>query len=102
MTQKVTTPIEPDQVLSTYNGKANRCCCGCSGTHSYPESRIAREVAGLKRGYPIGDDECSNRKMAFVIRKLNANLDKVEDGGSYWALDTGSRVYIAYKLTWGN
>ena len=78
MFDKVATPIDKDQVASVYNGEAHKCCCGCCGTHTKNE--------------PEG-----SRKVSFVVNKLNANLDKVEDGGSYWAFETETRVYIAYK-----
>lgn len=95
---KVTEPITKDQVLSVYSGEANACCCGCKGKHSYRASAIARAVASKKRGYKVDDDEVNERSVNFVVNKLNKNLDQVEDGGSYWSLDTFTRVYIAYKV----
>ena len=100
MSSKVTTPITKDEILSVYSGRPG-CCCGCRGNHTYPTSRIAREVAGKKRGYPIDDDECNDGQMTRVINKLNRNLDHVEDGGSYFVFETPSRIYIAYKLSRG-
>lgn len=98
MTDNNFEPITTDQVLSTYNGKANSCCCGCSGKHSYPTDPILRTLAGMNRGYSIDDDECSDRSMKLTINKLNKNRTEVEDGGSYWCYETPTRVYIAYKL----
>lgn len=98
MSQKLTEPINRDDVLSVYNGEAGKCCCGCAGKHSYPKSGIARQVAGKKRGYPITDDECSDRSVTFVVNKINANLADAQDHGDFVCFDTPTRTYIAYKV----
>jgi hypothetical protein len=98
MTTTTLQPITADEILSVYNGKARACCCGCKGTHSYPSSPTARLMAGKRRGYEINDNEVNDRKIAFVIRTLNANLEDVEDGGSFYCYETPTRMYVAYKV----
>jgi hypothetical protein len=93
----MTQPITIDQVLSTYNGKAHACCCGCSGTHSYPTDPDLAALAGKRRGYAVEPDEQNDRKMANVIRKINANLSEVEEQPTYWSYETPTRLYVAYK-----
>ena len=68
---KATTLIAKDQIISVYSGRPG-CCCGCLGKHSYPSSPIARQVASKKRGYPIDDDEISDRTESLndADRKL--------------------------------
>jgi len=94
---KATTTIKKDEILSVYSGRPG-CCCGCRGKHSYPTSPIARNVASKKRGYPIDDDECNDGNITRIVNLLNRNLGDVEDGGSYFSLETPSRLYIAYRL----
>ncbi len=101
MEKKAIEPINKDQVLSVYSGEANACCCGCKGKHSYRESAIARAVASKKRGYPIDDNEVSERSVSFVVNKINANLGDAENYESFWSFETPTRLYIAYKVEQG-
>ena len=90
--------ITLDEIISTHNGKAATCCCGCAGTHSYPTDPLLRALAGYNRGYAIDDDEANDRKMANVLRKLNQNLTEVEDEETYFSFETPTRLYVAYKM----
>jgi hypothetical protein len=41
----------------------------------------------------------SDCDVAFVMRKLNAAIaagDKIDDGGSYVACESGKRLYVVY------
>ena len=55
-------------VLSVYNGKANKCMCGCSGKHSY--SSAHREEASKVRGYAVTDDEVNDKTVKMTLNKV--------------------------------
>lgn len=65
--------LDIGKITKAYNGKAGRCCCGCSGT--YKETEAAK-----KR----------------VLNLLRANAALVRDLGTCFVLETGTRVNIAY------
>ena len=99
-----TADIKPSFVMSVYSGKANKCCCGCSGKHTYAK---AHQEAGSKdRGYEVGDEECNDRTVTLILRKIQAaqaeglrlNVCPGKEGGfvSHVSVDVGNRVYIAY------
>lgn len=99
-------PLQFDDVMSVYSGKAHKCCCGCSGKHTY--SSQYRDVVSKQRGYEIDDDEVSDRTVKLIMSKINRYV--VEDpasfkiflptesslGSGYYHFDTGERWYIAY------
>lgn len=61
------------EVESVYEGKRNRCCCGCCGVHSENPERIAK-----------------------VLRLLTKHASKLEDHSSFVAVELKTRVHIAY------
>jgi hypothetical protein len=86
--------LTPADVLSVYSGKNGRCCCGCSGKHSYNSASIAE--ATEHRGYAVTSDEVNDRQITRVLRLIQAEGDKVEDGGNYISVEVGARLYVAY------
>lgn len=97
--------IDRDQVASVYSGKYG-CACGCNGKHTYA-SRW-RHWSSKFRGYPVGDDEVSDRTVARVVNLVNAALagdtnidgeiedERDQDGRGYVALLLPKRQYIVY------
>jgi len=87
--------IEFNQVMRVYSGKVYACCCGCSGKHTY---RVATKDAGSKsRGYPVKDEECSDRSVNIILNKMNKNPE-TKFIGDYYMLETETRLYLAYLL----
>lgn len=76
-----------DNVQSVYSGKANRCCCGCSGKHTH--------VADVNRGYPITADEVNDRTVKIIFNKvMKAGAVKISD--TCYSVDTDTRTYVVY------
>jgi hypothetical protein len=97
-----TTPIDKSEVRSVYTGRVGKCCCGCAGNHRYASA--SREASGKRRGYPIQDDEVSDRSVSIVVNKINQRIAEggvVMEGdglgqGSLFSFETESRQIIAY------
>lgn len=90
-------------ILSVYSGKDGKCCCGCSGKHYYAKALQAE--AGKNRGYAVGDDECSDKMIARVLRLVQANVGDADvmldaqGNVDHVAVVLGGRLYIAYPKT---
>lgn len=76
-------------VASVYSGAANACCCGCKGNHwrssSHPGDTSYQKV--------------NDRQVARVLNILKAAEaagEMVEDFGSHYAVERGTRVHIVY------
>ena len=98
-----------DDVASVYVGRVNRCCCGCSGKHTYNPQH--REVSSLQRGYEVSMEECNTATVKRVLMKLRRNSTLASSDfqyGEYYTLDvvTGEdrygektgRMYTVYLL----
>ena len=85
--------LTPENVMSVYTGRANRCCCGCSGVHSYSEQH--RAAASKNRGYPVKDDEIDDETVRRVIRHINRSKNAVDEGG-HIIVASKTRWHIAY------
>jgi hypothetical protein len=85
------------EVSSVYSGKDGKCCCGCSGKHSY--SKAHQAAAGERRGYAVGDDEVNDRMVAKVLRLLQAaKPEDVMAGKNHYATVVGQRLYVVYPV----
>lgn len=84
-----------ESVRSVYTGKANKCCCGCSGRHTYVSAY--RDESSKNRGYTVEDSEINDsvakRIYNQVINDPNAQLD--EDYG-FVSLQTETRLKVVY------
>ncbi len=87
-------PIDINKVMSVYSGIDGKCCCGCSGKHSYALAHM--HVAGIDRGYAIDDDEVSDRSVKIIVSKINANLVDAEYAEGHVAVTVGTRLLVAY------
>jgi len=82
-----------DNVASVYSGKAGRCCCGCSGKHTYASA--LRAEASKSRGYEVRDEEINDRTVKIIFNKLMKNeFEKISD--TCYSYETGSRLYVVY------
>ena len=88
--------LKVENVMSVYSGKANKCCCGCAGKHSYnPDYRVE---AGLDRGYAVDNDELNPTMIRKVVGLMWENADQVLPEADHLVLQLGERVYIAYLV----
>lgn len=80
-------------ILSVYSGKSGKCCCGCSGKHTYVKA--LQTFAGKYRGYKVNDNECNDRTIKVISNKVLKSADVVHaDNHSY--TDDGVRLRIVY------
>ena len=61
----ITCRVEVDKVVSVYSGRAHKCCCGCSGKHTYASeyAPYGKEI----RGYPIDADEVMGFRVVCEV-----------------------------------
>ena len=89
--------IKLEKVLSVYSGINGKCCCGCSGKHTYSSTR--REEAGKDRGYEIEDDEVNDRTVKMMVNKINKQIELgnvLDNNEDLVSCVVGQRLYIAY------
>lgn len=90
MTTTTETTIDLQDVSSVYSGRPG-CACGCRGKHTY---------ASAHRGYPVTDNEVSDRTVKMMVNKMNKLIsdpcNEIDYGGSYVACETCTRLYIVY------
>ena len=92
--------LTKQDVLSVYSGIDGRCCCGCSGKYSYNSQY--RQEAGRKRGYPVSDEDVSDRMITRVLNILrkayeaNPRSLEIDDKTGYVSTTIGGRLYTAY------
>lgn len=86
--------IALEKVVSVYSGAAGKCCCGCSGKHTY--SSVHRTAGSNKRGYEVRDEEVSDRSVKIIVKKMNTYPGEVINEGDYAYLEHGNRLYVAY------
>lgn len=83
-----------EDVLSVYSGKDGKCCCGCSGKHTYGTHRL-QEVA-KSRGYSISDDEVNDREVKRILNIVRKSDDSFSIGSNHVSCVVGKRLYIVY------
>ena len=91
--------INLDNVAQVYSGKQGRCCCGCAGKHTYAKQYQA--WSSKHRGYDVGDDECSDRTVKMIVRKIEQaamfnRIEFVRDDFVSAHDEDNKRVWIAY------
>lgn len=87
------TKLDPTTAISVYSGRPG-CACGCRGKHTYA-SAVAEEMS-KKRGYPV---KVSDNTVHLIVGKMNdliAQGAKLDTNGDYAAVQTETRLYIAY------
>ncbi len=93
--------IKVNAVAHVYSGRPG-CCCGCQGKHTYASAH-----RDCRPSY-YDDDECVNdhvikrhvntinRLLAEVREGADYEVTIEHDGTAYVAVNTSSRLYIAY------
>ena len=85
--------LTPDAIISAYSGRPG-CACGCRGKWRYTSAHQA--LGGTERGYPVDEDEVSDRGVARVLSnaRKSASAAKVSLEGSTLSVETSDRLYI--------
>ena len=83
--------LDISKVYKVYNGKANRCCCGCSG--KYATASALKEFADKDRGYEV--DDVNDVTVRKIVGKILASNKPVDEGDHVHAT-VGGRLLIAY------
>jgi hypothetical protein len=91
--------INVANVASVYSGTDGKCCCGCSGKHTYASAH--QKWASGNRGYKVTVDQVNDRTVKMIVNKIeNAIADGFEphkhDPKQLVAVTRGKRLYIAY------
>jgi hypothetical protein len=81
-------------VTRVYNGKIG-CMCGCNG--KYSTNPAYREHVGTERGYPVSDDEVSERSVKIIAKKVLTNPNAVWEGNCVFVED---RVANKIQVVW--
>ena len=99
--------LTTDKVMSVYNGKAHKCCCGCAGTHSYNSKHVV--AASANRGYLVDAEECNDKEIGRILKLVQAaageaaanQVDGEENDfgtSELYFITRGKREYIVYLL----
>lgn len=88
--------IDLDRVASVYSGKPGKCCCGCSGKHTYASKH--REWSSETRGYLVADFEVNDKTVAKIVAKLNANKPWDINCQHMVIKTIDDRLYVAYLI----
>ncbi len=82
--------LTPDQVTQVYVGKPGKCCCGCSGKHSYNSKHAKRP-----------DEVVNDREVKRVLALMQAYVNSVDANDdpsipTYVSVEVGTKQYIVY------
>ena len=86
-----------DNVASVYSGIDGKCCCGCSGKHTFSSQN--RQWAEKNRGYPVTDGEVNDRVVKMIYNKMSRLVESGEteyDNSEFVSAVVGKRLYVVY------
>ena len=83
--------LDLSRVFKVYNGRANACCCGCSG--KYATASALKAFADRDRGYEV--DDVNDETVRKIVGKILSAADP-KDGGDHVYATVGKRLLIAY------
>jgi hypothetical protein len=83
-----------DNIICVYSGKANACCCGCSGTYRYNSKHI--DAGSKDRGYQVSQDEVNDKQVLRVlnIMKKNSHLLEEDLDDNLFSVIIDKRLYM--------
>jgi hypothetical protein len=93
----MTLTVNNQTVYKCYQGKLNSCMCGCSGKYKVASAEV--EYAGKERGYPVFEEDISDRVVKRITKLILENENKVydEDNNSYTLTDfEKNKVYYIW------
>lgn len=89
--------INVSNILKVYNGKVG-CMCGCLGKYSVPTCN--REAASKDRGYAVSDDECSDRSVKIIAKKVLSNPNvQFEDSWAFVEDRRANKNQVVYFVS---
>ena len=81
-------------ITRVYNGKIG-CMCGCNG--KYSTNPAYKEEVGKWRGYPVSDDECSERSVKIIAKKVLSNPNAQYQDNMVFVEDRiANRIQVVY------
>lgn len=83
--------LDLSRVFKVYNGRANSCCCGCSG--KYATASALKEIADQDRGYVV--DDVNDETVRKIVGKILSAADPKDEGDHVHAT-VGKRLLVAY------
>jgi hypothetical protein len=86
--------MELKNVTRVYTGKPG-CMCGCNGQYRMASAHV--EKAAAEQGYPVAEDEISDRSVKIVFNKIMKNpLHKYDAEANCVYVQTETRNLVAY------
>ena len=82
--------LDLSRVFKVYNGRANRCCCGCSGKYA---ASALKAFADQDRGYVV--DDVNDETVRKIVGKILASANPKDEGDHVHAT-VGKRLLVAY------
>jgi hypothetical protein len=83
--------LDLSRVFKVYNGRANSCCCGCSG--KYATASALKAFADQDRGYAV--DDVNDETVRKIVGKILSAANPKDEGGHVHAT-VGKRLLVAY------
>jgi hypothetical protein len=83
--------LDLSRVFKVYNGRANSCCCGCSG--KYATASAFKAFADQDRGYAVND--VNDETVRKIVGKILSAANPKDEGGHVHAT-VGKRLYVAF------
>ena len=76
--QEFVASLTEKDIMSVYSGVNGKCCCGCSGKHTY--NPLYQALASENRGYGVGQEECNAKTVKAILNKIKKNADQMNEG----------------------
>ena len=86
--------LDISKITRVYNGKQG-CMCGCNG--KYTTNPDFQALVGKERGYAVSDDECNERSVKIIAKKVLTNPNVVYDGNCAYVED---RAANKMQIVW--
>lgn len=87
--------LKSEMIMSVYSGRNGKCCCGCSGKHTYSSKHV--EAASKNRGYRVTPDEVNDGQVTRILHMIQAYQTEAEFyEDSFVSVVVGKRLYVAY------
>lgn len=84
--------MDISKVIRVYSGKRG-CMCGCRG--KYTANPAYREQESKELGYPLEDNECSERSVKIIAGKVLRNPNAKRENNCVFVEENG-RILAVY------
>ena len=86
--------VDISQITRVYNGKIG-CMCGCLGKYSV--NPAYREYVSKWRGYPVSDEDVSERSVKIIAKKVLTDPRAVKENNYVFVEDrVRNRIQVVY------